>query len=222
MTTTDLTPRSTVHRLPERQVRDRAELHRILDEGLVAHVAVTADHGPLLLPMAYARDGNRLLLHGSTGAGLLRALADGAGVAVAVTHLDGLVYARSIFDSSMNYRSMVAFGTPRVLDGEEKLLALERLTDHLMPGRWSEVRPPTRRELSATLVLAMDLAEVSVKIRTGDPHDPDDADRSTWAGVLPLSVTTGAPVPAADLPPDTPAPASLAAARDRHQTLPVA
>jgi nitroimidazol reductase NimA-like FMN-containing flavoprotein (pyridoxamine 5'-phosphate oxidase superfamily) len=216
---TDLLPvteRTRIHRLRERQVRDRATLNEILDAGLVAHLAACLDDGPALLPVAYARDGDRLLLHGSTGAGLLRAAADGTPIAVAVTHVDGLVFARSVFDSSMNYRSAVIYGTARVLHGEERLAALRTLSEHLMPGRWDEVRPPTAREVAATLVLALPLDEASVKVRAGGPTaDPAD-DRATWAGVLPLAPCAGDPVSAADLPPDTPLPPSIHAARHRH------
>jgi uncharacterized protein len=217
--TTDLLPiteRTRVHRLRERQVRDRATLHEILDAGLVAHLAACLDDGPALLPVAYARDGERLLLHGSTGAGLLRAAADGAPIAVAVTHVDGLVFAGSVFDSSMNYRSAVIFGTARVLRGEERVAALRTLSEHLMPGRWDEVRPPTAREVAATLVLALPLEEASVKVRAGGPTPDPAGDRTTWAGVLPLAPCAGDPVSAVDLPPETPLPPSIHATRHRH------
>jgi uncharacterized protein len=216
--TTDLMPlteRTLIHRLRDRQVRDRAMLDEILDNGLVAHVAICADGHPMLLPIAYARDGDRLLLHGSTGAGLLRAAASRTPVAVAVTHIDGLVFARSMFDSSMNYRSAVIFGTPRVLEGDERVVALRALSDHLMPGRWDEVRPPTARELAATLVLALPLDEVSVKVRNGGPSESDE-DTHAWAGVLPLALRTGDPVPAYDVSRDVPVPASVHALQRRH------
>jgi len=206
-----LTDRTRVGRLRERQVRDRPELDTILDAGLVAHVAVCRDGVPLLLPMAYARDGDRLVLHGSTGAGLLRAVASGAPVAVAVTHLDGVVYARTAFESSMNYRSAVVYGTATVLEDDERFEALRLLTEHLMPGRWDEVRPPTRQELAATLVLAVPLQEASVKVRTGGPSDESADDPGVWAGVLPLGTSVGVPVPAEDLDADTPLPPSVLA-----------
>jgi uncharacterized protein len=216
--TTELLPvteRTRVRRLRERQVRDREVLYEILDSGLVAHVALCVDGGPVLLPVAYARDGDRLLLHGSTGAGLLRAAAGGAPIAVAVTHLDGLVFARSIFESSMNYRSAVVFGTAKVLEGDERVDALRALSGHLMPGRWDEVRPPTTRELAATLVLALPLDEVSVKVRTGGPSADDASDPNVWAGVLPLGVRTHDAVAADDVPPGASPPDSLRAARRR-------
>lgn len=216
--TTELLPvteRTRVRRLRERQVRDREVLYEILDSGLVAHVALCVDGGLVLLPVAYARDGDRLLLHGSTGAGLLRAAAGGAPIAVAVTHLDGLVFARSIFESSMNYRSAVVFGTAQVLKGDERVDALRALSGHLMPGRWDEVRPPTTRELAATLVLALRLDEVSVKVRTGGPSADDASDPNVWAGVLPLGVRTHDAVAADDVPPGASPPDSLRAARRR-------
>jgi uncharacterized protein len=210
-----LTDRTRVGRLRERQVRDRSQLDAILDAGLVAHVAVCRGGVPLLLPVAYARDGDRLVLHGSTGAGLLRAVASGALVAVAVTHLDGVVYARTAFESSMNYRSVVVYGTATVLEGDEKFEAVRVLTEHLMPGRWDEVRPPTRQELAATLVLAVPLDEVSVKVRTGGPSDERPDDPGAWAGVLPLGTRVGVPVPAEDLDAHAPLPPSVLAAMAR-------
>lgn len=218
-----LTERTNVRRLRDRQVRDRAALTALLDDGLIAHVAVCRDGAPVVLPMAYAHDGDRLLLHGSTGAGLFRAAAHGTPVSVAVTHLDGLVFARSVFDSSMNYRSAVVFGTAHALEGAEKLAALKAITEHLMPGRWDEVRPPTRRELAATVVLAVPLDEVSVKVRSGGPSEGGSADGhgDGWAGVLPLSLHTGDPVPAADVPAGTPTPRSVAVARGRRDRRPL-
>ena len=207
----EVTDRTKLTRLPYRQVTDRTVLHAVLDAGIVAHVALTTDHGPVVLPVGYAREGDRLLLHGSTGAGLLRDAADGAQLAVAVTLLDGLVYARSLFDSSMNYRSVVVFGRARRLHGEDKLAALRRLSDKLMPGRWDEVRPPTRRELAATLVLALPLDEASVKVSAGPPSDDEpvtDPD-SVWAGELPLRTVAGDPVPAPDVPAGLAVPPSL-------------
>jgi nitroimidazol reductase NimA-like FMN-containing flavoprotein (pyridoxamine 5'-phosphate oxidase superfamily) len=216
--TTDVLPvtdRTRISRLRERQVLDRAAMRAVLDAGLVAHVAAVMGGTPVVLPMAYARDGDRLLLHGSTGAGLLRAAAAGAPVCVAVTLLDGLVYARSMFESSMNYRSVVVVGVPRVLDGEERLAGLRALSEHLMPGRWAEVPPPTARDLAATLVLELALDEVSVKIRDGGPSDGAEDGAGIWAGVLPLAVGSGEPVTADDVPAGVGVPASVAAARAR-------
>jgi nitroimidazol reductase NimA-like FMN-containing flavoprotein (pyridoxamine 5'-phosphate oxidase superfamily) len=218
--TTDLLPvtdRTQVHRLRDRQVRDRAMLNEILDTGLVAHVALCLGGEPVLIPVAYARDGDRLLLHGSTGAGLLRAAAGGAPIAVAVTHIDGLVFAQSMFHSSMNYRSAVIFGTAQVLDGADRLAALHALSDHLMPGRWDEVRQPTARELTATLVLALPLDEASVKVRTGGPSE-DGEEIGAWAGVLPLRLQTGEPILAVGISADVELPDSLLTLRRRLST----
>lgn len=210
--------RTKIRRLPERQRRDRAELYRILDAALVAHVSVVRDDGhPVVIPFACARDGDTLLLHGSTGSGVLSAAASAAPIAVGVTLLDGLVVARSVFDSSMNYRSVVAFGVPAVLEGTEKIEALQVLVDRLLPGRWEEVRASTRKELTATLVLRLPLDEVSVKVRaepvTSDPEDGED--RAVWTGVLPLVTWAGDPVTHGDVPPGVPVPSSVLAAMGR-------
>ena len=144
-------------------------LEEILDTALMAHVAYVRDGSPVVLPFACARDGDWLLLHGSTGAGLLRACAAGQPISAAITHLDGLVVARSTFDNSMNYRSAVVFGVPEVLTGAEHERALDILVDHLLPGRSAEVRRSSRKELAATMVLRVRLDQVSVKVRTGGP-----------------------------------------------------
>lgn len=206
---TALAASTRVSRLPERQRFDRAALDDVLDSAVVAHVGVVrADGTPIVLPLLHARDGDRLLLHGSTGGGLLRAAAAGAPVAVAVTVIDGLVLARSMFDSSANYRSAVVFGRCHPVPAERKLAALRALSDRLLPGRWDEVRMPTPKELAATLVLELPLAEASVKVRSGPPSDhEDEADddgsvrseegvRTQWWGVVPLTTTAGAPVAA--------------------------
>jgi uncharacterized protein len=217
----DLLPtgnRTRVTRLPYRQVHDRRVLHEVLDAGLVAHVGVVRDGVPVILPVGFARDGDSLLLHGSTGGGLLRQASAGATVTVTVTLLDGLVYARSLFDSSMNYRSAMVIGTATPVTGADKLHALRLLSEHLMPGRWAEVREPTTRELAATLVLRVPLAEASVKLRAeGAGGEPDDGEsREVWAGVLPLGTVAGEPRPDPDVPAAVPVPASLARARERH------
>ncbi|MGW5052113.1 pyridoxamine 5'-phosphate oxidase family protein [Actinokineospora sp. NPDC004072] len=198
---TDLSPtdRSTIRRGKARAVTDRAVLHQVLDAGLVCHLAVVVDGAPLVLPTGYGRDGNTLYLHGSTGARSLRAATD---VCVAVTLLDGVVYARSVFDHSMNYRCAVVHGQARpVTEPAAKLHALRVLTEHLAPGSWDHARQPTAKELAATLVLALDLTEASVKVRAGDPQDEDDdiAADAAWAGVLPVVQRWGDPVPSADL-----------------------
>lgn len=213
--------RTRVTRLRDHQVHDRRVLHEVLDAGMVAHVGVVRDGVPVILPLGYARDGDSLLLHGSTGGGLLREAAEGTPVTVTVTLLDGLVYARSLFDSSMNYRCAVVFGTATRVRGEDLVPALRLLSEHLMPGRWAEVREPTRRELLATLVLRVPLTEASVKLRAeGAGTEPDDGeDRRVWAGVLPLGTAAGAPVPEPDVPADVPAPPSVATARARHAAI---
>lgn len=200
------TPRTRVRRLPEKAATERAALHRVLDAGLVAHVAVVDDSGPAgsaqpyVLPVAYARSGENVLFHGSTGSRLFRTLAAGAPTCFTVTLLDGLVLARSAFESSMNYRGAMVLGTCAVLGGGEKEAALERISEHLMPGRWREVRPPSRKELAATVVLELSLAEASVKISDGGPTDEDeDLDLPVWAGVVPLTETWCDAVPSGDL-----------------------
>ena len=194
------TERTTIRRLPEKAVNDRDVLHAVLDEALVAHVAVTVDGQPFVLPMACARQGERLLLHGSTGSRLVRALVAGAPACATVTLLDGLVYARSAFESSMHYRSATVLGHAEVVPEDELVDALRVLTEHLLPGRWAHLRPPNRKELAATMVVALPLAEWSVKVSDGPPEDdPADLDADVWAGVLPLRIVAGRPRPAPDL-----------------------
>jgi len=189
--------RTRVRRIPEKAVEDRDVVERILDAGLVAHVGVVDSSGqPYVVPVAYAREGNRLLFHGSTGSRLFRLLADGAPTCVTVTLLDGLVLARSAFESSMHYRGVMALGTCTVLDGDERDDALRRISDHLLPGRWDDIRPPSKKELAATLVLAMPLDEVSAKVSDQMPDDaPEDLDRPVWGGIVPIRETFGAPMP---------------------------
>ena len=191
-----------IRRLPERQRTERAELYAILDAGLVAHVAFVRDGRPVVIPFLYARDGDSLVLHGSTGGGLFLAPA-GIEVSVGVTHVDGLVFARSVFDSSANYRSAVVHGRAVAVPAEEKEAALLVVSEHLMPGRWAEVRPSTRKELAATSVLRLGLDRASVKVRAHGPsEEPDDGeDRAVWAGVLPLALVAGVPAPSSDVPP---------------------
>jgi uncharacterized protein len=203
------TARTTVRRQPDRGRYDRDQIHAILDEGLVAHVGLVSGDGPVVIPMLYGRDGDRLLLHGSTASRLMRGGAKGLDMCVTVTLVDGLVLARSAFHHSMNYRSVVVFGqaTP-VTDLAERRAALDLLVDHIVPGRGADVRPPSDKELRSTLVLALPLDECSVKLRTGPPiDDEEDLDRFTWAGVVPLTTVPGAPVPDPDLRNDPPVPA---------------
>jgi nitroimidazol reductase NimA-like FMN-containing flavoprotein (pyridoxamine 5'-phosphate oxidase superfamily) len=199
--------RTSVQRLPEKQVADIEVFHAILDGAYAAHVAIQTDGQPFVLPMACARDGDQLLLHGSTASRLMRTLADGAPVCVNVMHLDGLVYARSAFESSMNYRSATVLGVAeRVPDGE-KLAALELLTEHLFPGRWAALRGPKRKELAATLILRLPLEEWSVKVSEGyGEDDPDDLEETVWAGVVPFRMVAGEPEDAPDLAGSIPVP----------------
>ncbi|WP_433264203.1 pyridoxamine 5'-phosphate oxidase family protein [Actinosynnema sp. CS-041913] len=192
------TPRSTIKRGKNRAVTERDALHAVLDAALVCHLAVVVDDAPLVLPTGFGRDGDTLFLHGSTGARSLREAATGVPVCVAVTLLDGVVYARSVFDHSMNYRAAVVHGTAvPVTDPDEKTHALRVLTEHLAPGSWDYARRPTPKELAATSVLALGLAEASVKIRSGPPGDEDEdvAANARWAGVLPLRTSWGEPEP---------------------------
>jgi nitroimidazol reductase NimA-like FMN-containing flavoprotein (pyridoxamine 5'-phosphate oxidase superfamily) len=204
------TERTRLRRLPERAAYDRATVHAILDEGFLCHVGFVAGGQPYVIPTGYARVGETIYLHGSTGSRL--GLRPGMDVCVTVTLLDGLVLARSAFHHSMNYRSVMALGRTRaVRDLEEKEAALRAVVEHIVPGRSDEVRGTDRRELAATAVLALPLDEVSAKVRTGPPKDDDpDYDLPVWAGVLPLALTPGAPVPDPVLDPSLPAPAHVA------------
>ena len=200
------TGRTRARRLPERAAYDRATVHAILDEGFICHVGFVAGGQPYVIPTGYARVGETVYLHGSTGSRL--GLWPGMEVCVTVTLLDGLVLARSAFHHSMNYRSVMALGRTRaVRDPEEKEAALRALVEHIVPGRSDEVRGADRRELAATAVLAVGLDEVSAKVRTGPPKDDDpDYDLPVWAGVLPLALTPGDPVPDPVLDPAVPPP----------------
>jgi uncharacterized protein len=195
------TPRTTLHRLRERGRTDRGDLYAVLDAGLICHLGVVIDGAPVVLPTGYGRIGDTLYLHGSSGNRSMMA-ADGQDICVTVTLLDGLVCARSVFHHSMNYRSAVVIGTASaVTDDDERLAALRAVTEQLAPGRWDHVRAPTRKELAATAVIAVSLAEASVKVRTGPPSDDDeDYQTATWAGVVPAALTFGPPEPDPVLP----------------------
>jgi nitroimidazol reductase NimA-like FMN-containing flavoprotein (pyridoxamine 5'-phosphate oxidase superfamily) len=178
--------------VPENTVTDRQVMYDVLDAGLVAHVGVVDAHQPFVLPCAYARDRDTLLLHGSTGSRLLRSVAAGMPTCVTVTLLDGIVYARSVFHSSMNYRSVMVLGRGCTVADDDKERALHRIAEHIMPGRWPDARPPSRKELAATLVVSLPLDEVSVKVGAGLPAvEPEDADWHAWSGLLPLTEQAG-------------------------------
>jgi nitroimidazol reductase NimA-like FMN-containing flavoprotein (pyridoxamine 5'-phosphate oxidase superfamily) len=188
--------RTRVKRLPARAAYERAAIDAILDEGLVCHVGFTLDDQPFVIPTAYARVGDALFVHGSAASRMLRGLASGLPACVTVTLVDGLVLARSAFHQSMNYRSVVILGVATLVgDPKEKLGALQAIVNHLIPDRWSEVRPPNEQELKATSVLRIPLAEASAKIRTGGPlDDAEDMSLPCWAGVLPLRLAASAPI----------------------------
>jgi uncharacterized protein len=205
------TERTQVKRLPKRGKYDEETVFQILDAGFVCHAGFSVDGQPYVIPTNYGRFDKTLYLHGSAASRMLRTLSEGVPVCVTVTHVDGLVLARSAFHHSVNYRSVVILGTARlVTDPAEKMEALRVFTDHVMKGRWDDVRQPTEQELKATTVLALPLEEVSAKVRAGGPvDDENDYNLPTWAGVLPLETTVKSPVPDARLPKNVPVPAYL-------------
>jgi uncharacterized protein len=191
-----VTPRTQVKRRAQRGNYDRAVIHQILDEGLICHVGFVVDGQPFVIPTAYGRINEQIYIHGSPMSRMLRSLQQGVEVCITVTLLDGLVLARSAFHHSMNYRSVVIFGTAVLVEAPaEKMTALKAFTEHIIRDRWAEVRPPNAPELAGTLVLALSLEEASAKIRTGPPVD-DEADYAlpVWAGELPLQLIADAPV----------------------------
>jgi len=190
------TERTKLARLRERGLTDRAALHDVLDAGQICHLGVVIDGAPVVLPTGYGRIGDTLYLHGSSANRSMLAAA-GAEICVTVTLLDGLVCARSVFHNSMNYRSAVIYGTARlVTNADERMSAVQAITEHLIPGRWDNSRRPNRKEMAATAVLALSLEEASVKTRSGGPKDDDeDYALDYWAGVLPVTVTVGAAQP---------------------------
>jgi uncharacterized protein len=191
------TERTQVKRLPKRGRYDEETVFQILDTGFVCHVGFCVDGQPFVIPTNYGRKDDTLYLHGSAASRMLKTLSSGVPVCVTVTHVDGLVLARSAFHHSVNYRSVVILGTARLVDDRtEKMKALRVFTEHVMKGRWDDVRQPTEQELKATTVLALPLAEVSAKVRTGGPVD-DEADYAlpVWAGLLPLEIIARSPEP---------------------------
>lgn len=201
-------PISQIRRHPERGSYQQVDAHAVLDAGQIAHVSFAVDGQPFVIPMLYVRLGDKLLLHGGVASRLLKHLAGGAPCCIAVTHLDGWVLARSHFHHSANYRSIVIFGSASIVaDPEKKAEALAYLVDALIPGRAAETRPADAQELAATLLLEVAIDDFSVKTRTGEPKDhPDDLSSPAWAGVVPLSLQAGKPIPAPDLPSDVPLP----------------
>jgi len=191
------TDRTTISRHDERGSYDREFAYAILDEGLVAHVGLDTGEGVMVIPMTYARLGDELILHGAVASRWLSSFDAGRPISVCVTLLDGLVLAQSAFSHSMNYRSVVAFGEAKVItDAEKKDAAFKALLDHLIPGRWEDSRQPDTKESDATTVVAMQINEASVKIRSGPPKDAaKDLDLPYWTGVIPLSLTAGAAIP---------------------------
>lgn len=200
-----------VRRLPAKQVEDRAIAYSILDDGLVAHVGVRDGDMPIVVPVGYARFGDDLIVHGSSGSRLFRILASGEPACITVTHLDGLVAARSMFESSMHYRSVMVFGSGERLEGADEMAALQAFSDHVMPGRWGQARTPTKKELAATSTIRFPLTHLSVKVSAAMPED-DPADLKNpeliklWAGVLPITVVAGPPLADPHTPSDTQVP----------------
>lgn len=213
------TERTTIRRHPERAVYDRAVVHAVVDEARVCHVAfVDGDGAPTVIPTGHVRMGDEVFLHGHAANHALLSLAAGGTVCVAFTLLDGLVLSRAAKTHSMNYRSVVAFGAARVVEGEEKARALHAFVEGFLPGRAAEVRAPSEAELRSTLVVAVSIAEASAKVRTGGPGDyPHDVHPDEWAGEVPLRTVVGAPVAHESVAPGTPLPASVEALLSRSE-----
>ena len=207
----DPTPRTTLRRLPARGHFDRATVNAILDEALVCHVGFVSEGQPFVIPTIHARSGDQVFVHGSAASRMLKTLQGGVPVCLTVTLVDGLVLARSAFHHSMNYRSVVVLGDAQpVTDDGEKWDALHAIVEHVAPGRWREVREPSVKELAGTLVLRLPIEEASAKVRTGPPlDDEEDYALECWAGVLPLRLTPGAPVPDPRMPAGRPLPPSV-------------
>jgi uncharacterized protein len=204
------TERSTVKRLPERGRYDVETIHAILDEALICHVAFMTDDGPVAIPTIHARYGDVLYLHGSHASRMMRATI-AQPVSVTATIVDGIVAARSLFHHSLNYRSVVVFGVPRVVeDPDERRSAFRAITEHILPGRWDEARRPSVTEDKGTKLLAIGIREASAKVRTGPPgDDDDDLGSGIWAGVIPIQLVAGDPIPAPDLETGVAVPASV-------------
>jgi uncharacterized protein len=212
-----VTERTRHRRLREQGSTERGDLDAILAAGVICHLGVVVDGDPMVVPTVYGLDGDTLYLHGSVASRSLVS-APQATICVTVTHVDGLVLARSVFEHAVNYRSAMIYGTPRVVaDREEKLAGLRALSEHIVPGQWDYARQPSKKELAQTTLLALALAEASVKIRTGPPDDGDSPDAAlpVWAGVLPLAPVWGSPEPDPVLPAEIALPPHIAARTQR-------
>ncbi|MEO0899228.1 MAG: pyridoxamine 5'-phosphate oxidase family protein [Bacteroidota bacterium] len=197
--------RNKVKRIPKRGAYDKETIFQILDEAFLCHAGFTVNGQPYVIPTAYGRDGDHVYLHGATTSRMMVELDKGIPFCLTVTHLDGLVLARSAFNHSMNYRSAVLFGTAYKVEGEEKLHALKVISDQILQGRWEESRQPIAKELKATTVLKMEIEQASAKIRTGPPgDDKEDYELPIWAGVVPISQVYGSPIPDELMPKDIP------------------
>lgn len=196
------TDRTTLKRLPKRGVYERELVYQILDEGFICHVGFVVEQQPFVIPTGYARLEDELFIHGSQASRMLRTLKAGVDVCVTVTLVDGLVLARSAFHHSLNYRSVVVFGNAKPVEDEErKMAALKAFSEHVIKGRWDDVRWPTEQEMKATTVLALPLTEASAKVRTGPPlDDEEDYELNVWAGVVPLTLSAGEPIADPRLP----------------------
>lgn len=199
-----------MRRLPERGRYDAETIHQVLDEALICHVSFVTDKGPVVIPTIHARVGDTLYLHGSHASRMMRSTV-GEDVCVAATIVDGIVAARALFHHSLNYRSVVVFGTTRVVDDEdERIVAFRAITEHVLPGRWDEGRHPNVKEDEGTKLLAVEISEASAKVRTGPPgDDEEDLSSGIWAGVIPISTVAGQPIPAPDLEADVDVPPSV-------------
>ena len=204
--------RTRVVREPQRGVYDRETIYKILDEGLVCHVGFAVDGQPFVIPTMYARVSDAIYFHGSAASRMLRRVSEGVNVSVTVTIVDGLVLARSVFNHSMNYRSVVALGKAALVDApEEKLVALHAFTEKILPGRWNDARQPNEKELKATSILRLPLTEVSAKMRVGPVQDDaEDYALRVWAGIVPLRLVADAPMRDEKCDPSIPVPAYAA------------
>jgi nitroimidazol reductase NimA-like FMN-containing flavoprotein (pyridoxamine 5'-phosphate oxidase superfamily) len=212
------TERTKIKRLAYKASNEQADLYSILDDNLVAHVGLVENGQPIVIPMTYGRSGNTLYLHGSTGSRLMRLLAENPNVCVSITELNALKVARSTFNSGMHYRAAVIFGKAKLVEESEKLAALDALSDGLIPGRNPEARPTTKKELAATIIIAIELDETSVKISKNEVDDPEeDMNLGYWAGIVPIKTVAGEPVPADQESASLPVPESIKQFIERRQ-----